>query len=201
MKENLTRIIEEHGGIGLIRLYGYWALASVIVLIAVTYVFYQVHLYLVVVGEWYFFLGLIIAFFFSSVFSITNFLVTLLELRGSKAKETMKYTRYLQTRLRKIVPSSNITGAESYQSLSAKKLNLQAYQSFAIADEFDHYALFIRLSNKADLQYRDDMLREIASYFARLTNTRFLDVVHVDIEENIIVYSWVKEYAVIRLVK
>lgn len=203
MREYLSKIVDEHGDIGFVRFFSYLTGFFLIALVGVIYVFLNVYSNFVIILEWYVFLIVILFLFICSVLSFCCLIDGVMQLEGTKKRETLKYTRYLQIRLEKLVPTSSITGAESYQSISARRLNLLNYQSFVIADKHGNFALFIRLSNNLDLQkiMDDRTLREISSYFARLTNTHFLDVQKLSVEQKGLLHSKVKDYAVIRLLK
>lgn len=202
MKEYWTKIIEQHEDVGLIRLLLYLTITLLMALVSVIFILFNVYKGFVIMFEWDFFMFFILFFAFSFTIAFSFLVYALCELKDVRKKETLKYTNYLHARLRRIVPSNGLTGKESYQALTAKRLNILLYRSFIIADKKGNFGIFIRMSNSMDLQRNIDnnSLRQIASYFAKLSNTRFIDIQNVSLEQRCLIHFITKDYAVIRLI-
>lgn len=153
--------------------------------------------------ELYFFI-LILGLILVLIIFTTSYLVEALsELKGLDKAMTLKYTDYLQRRLRRIVPSNAVTGNESLQSISSKKLNWLAHQSFIVVDKKGNLALAIRSGRDAELSaiLGEDEIRKISSYYARLSGTHFNSPEFVTLEKGFLMKHWTTDFYVVKLLK
>ncbi|WP_323059062.1 hypothetical protein [Limosilactobacillus reuteri] len=195
-------LVEDFSQIALIRTYRnllFWLIVSFAVISAV---FKSVFAFLFPF-EFIFFFAILIILAFLIVVNLVLIINARSELKGLDKGRTMKYTEFLQRRLRRAVASQVATGAESVQAMNAKKLNWLARQSYIVVDKKGQLAVVIRIGRDIELAdvINDEMVSGILSYFAKISDTRFSESELVTIEHSILIAHYTSDYQIARLLK
>lgn len=195
-------IVEDFSDIAFIKMYQNCLLFLIGFFIFIALIFKSVIAFLVPIEFMFFFTVLSILIFF--IVLISAFLVEARsKLKGLDAKKTLKYTEFLQRRLKRSVASGVATDAESVQVSNSKKLNWLAKQSYVMADKKGQLAVVIRIGSDVELvnEINKEMVDGILSYFAKISDTRFSKSELVTIEHSVILKNYTTDYPVARLLK
>lgn len=195
-------LVEDFSQIALIRTYRnllFWLIVSFAVISAI---FKSVIAFLFPF-EFIFFCAILMILAFLIVVNLVLIINARSELKGLDKGRTMKYTEFLQRRLRRAVASQVATGAESVQAMNAKRLNWLARQSYIIVDKKGQLAVVIRIGRDIELAdaINDEMMNGILSYFAKISDTRFSESELVTIEHSILTVHFMSDYKVAKLLK
>lgn len=195
-------LVEDFSEIAFIRLYQNCFLLLMSIFAFVLVIFNAISGFLFSFELIFFFLTLVLLLFF--IILVAGLWINARsKLKGLDSQRTLKYTEFLQRRLRRAVASGVVTGVESVQALNARRLNWLARQSYIVVDNKGQLAVVVRIGRDVELAnvISKEMMDSILSYFAKISNTRFSKSELVTIEHSILIAHFTSDYKVAKLLK